>query len=162
VRFARRVAQAVAIVGWLYGWFLLRGVRSEYAVGDLGAAPRGLLLLLILTTFVAIATAVAAASRVPAWPYMAIATAILIATGILLAQYFPLRDYAVRHGGISIDFGEVVTVALRNRSPAGVVISTAIPTLLLFSGLSGLILRMVPPPSPARPNPTRPPGGNAA
>ena len=162
MRIARQVALTAAIVGWLYGWFLLRGVRNEYAAGDLGPAPRSLLLLLILTTFVAIATAVAAGSRLPAWPYMAVATAILIVVVILLAQYFPLRDYAVRHGGIRITPGEVVTVALRNRSPAGVVVSTAVPMLLLLSGLSGLMLRRIPPPRPTRPNPIHPPGGDAA
>jgi hypothetical protein len=162
LRIARQVALTVALVAWLYGWFLLRGVRDEYAVGDLGAAPRGLLLLLVLTTFVAIATAVAAGLRMPAWPYMAVLTAVLIVVGILLAQYLPLRDYALRHGGPSIRLGKVVTLALRNRSPVGVVVSTAMPMLLLLSGLSGLVLRRIPPPRPARPDPIHPPGGDAA
>jgi hypothetical protein len=161
VRVARRVALAAAIAGWIYGWFLLRGVRNEYAEDRLGAAPRGLLLLLVLTTFVTIATAAAAWLRASAWPYMAMGAAVLIVVDILLAQYFPLREIAAR-SRVSIDLGEVVTVALRNRSPAEVVVATAIPTLLLLSGLSGLILHRIPPRRPARPNPTPPPGPDAA
>lgn len=160
---ARRVALVASTLGWLYGWFLLRGVRNEYAVGDLGPAPSGLLFLLIVITFVTIATALTAGIRVPFWPWMAIGSAILVVAGILLAQYFPLHDYYARHGGSPVDLGEVVTVALRNRTPAGIVISTGIPMLLLLSGLSGLMLRRVPPRRrPVRPAPTQPPGPGGA
>ena len=156
---ARRVALFASVLGWLYGWFLLRGVRNEYAVGDLGKAPAGLLLLLILITFVTIATAVAAGVRTSVWPYMAVASAVLVVVGILLAQYFPLHDYAARHGGVPVGLGEVVTVALRNRTPAGIVVSSGIPMLLLLSGLSGLMLRR---PRPVRRAPTQPPGPGSA
>lgn len=155
---ARRVALFTSVLGWLYGWFLLRGVRNEYAAGDLGKAPSGLLLLLILTTFLTIATAVGAGMRVPGWPYMAIGAAVLIVVGILLSQYFPLHDYYARHGGSEVGLGEVVTVALRNRTPAGIVVATGVPMLLLLSGLSGLMLRR----SPSRPIPTQPPNPGTA
>jgi len=159
VTVARRVALAASTLGWLYGWFLLRGVRNEYAAGDLGPAPPGLLILLILITFVTIGTALAAGIRVPLWSWMAIGAAVLIVAGILLAQYFPLHDYSARHGSFPVGLGEVVTVALRNRTPAGIVVSTGIPMLLLLSGLSGLMLRRVPPrPRPIRPAPIQPPG----
>jgi hypothetical protein len=150
-------------LGWLYGWFLLRGVRNEYAAGDLGPTPPGLLLLLILITFVTIGTALAAGIRVPFWPWMAMGSAVLIVAGILLAQYFPLHDYSARHGGFAVGLGDVVTVALRNRTPAGIIVSTGIPMLLLLSGLSGLMLRRVPPHRPpVRPAPIRPPGSFGA
>lgn len=144
---ARRVAILAAIAGWAYGWFLLRGVRSEYGP-PLNNPPVGLLILLILLTFVCISTAIVAGMRLRAWPFMAVASGIGLLAAILAAQYFPLRDYAASQGAAGVGLGEVVTVALRNRSPAGVVVATAIPTLLILSGLSGLILRNIPPPRP--------------
>jgi hypothetical protein len=161
VTIARRVALLASVVGWVYGWFLLRGVRYEYAVGDLGPAPPGLLLLLIFTTFVAIATAVSAGMKIRSWPYMAIGTAVLVAAGILLAQYFPLRDYYARHGGAPVTLGTVVTVVLRNRTSAGIVVATAVPMLLLLSGLSGLMFRRTPV-RPVRIPTTRPPTTGSA
>jgi hypothetical protein len=151
---ARRVAVLAGIAGWAYGWFLLRGVRNEYGP-PLGGPPAGLLVLLLLLTFVCIATAFVAGMRLRAWPLMAVASGAFLLAGILAAQYFPLRDYAASQGGGAIGLGHVVTVALRNRTPAGVVVTTAIPTLLVLSGLSGLLLRAVPPPRP-RPAPTPP------
>ncbi|MGH2687854.1 MAG: hypothetical protein ACRDKW_03465, partial [Actinomycetota bacterium] len=144
---ARRVAVPAGIAGWAYGWFLLRGVRSEYGPplgGPLGGAPAGLLVLLLLLTFVCIATAIVAGMRLRAWPVMAIASGVFLLAGVLAAQYVPLRDYAASQGAGPVGLGEVVTVALRNRSPAGVVVTTAIPTLLVLSGMSGVILRAVP------------------
>jgi hypothetical protein len=161
VTVARRVALAASVLGWLYGWFLLRGVRNEYAAGDLGTTPSGLLLLLILITFVMIVTAVSAGMRVAAWPYMAIAAAVLVVVGMLLAQYFPLQDYYARHGGARVGLREVVTVALRNRTPAGIVVSTGIPMLLLLSGLSGIMLGR-PGARPIRPASTQPPSPGSA
>jgi hypothetical protein len=138
-----------AVIGWLYGWFLLRGVRNEYSVGDLGPAPPALLLVLLLTTFVTIGTAVVAGLRLRGWPVASVAAGLLLVVGILLAQYFPLRSYTERHRTqATVTLGEVVTVALRNRTPIGVVIATGTPMLLVLSGLSGLMLRSVPPRPP--------------
>jgi hypothetical protein len=153
---ARRVAIPAGIAGWAYGWFLLRGVRGEYGP-PLGGPPAGLLVLLLLLTFVCLATAIVAGMRLRAWPGMAIASGLFLIVGVLAAQYAPLRDYAASQGAGPVGLGEVVTVALRNRSRAGVVVTTAIPTLLVLSGLSGLILRAGPPPRP-RPSPVPPEG----
>jgi hypothetical protein len=151
-----------AVIGWLYGWFLLRGVRNEYAAGDLGPAPPALLVFLLLVTFVTIATAVVAGMRMRAWPLTSIAAGVLLVVGILLAQYVPLHSYAERHrAGAAITLSEVVTVALRNRTPAGIVIATATPMLLL-SGLSGLMLRRLPPRPPARLEPPAEPSPDSA
>lgn len=151
---ARRVAGIAAFVAWLYSWYLLRNVRLEYGGGEIGSMPSWLVLLLALNALATLGTAMAAWLRLPAWPVLAIATGLLFVIGIVSGHYAVMSstlDAFARAGAEvvgKVRISDAVRAALRTRGPLHLVLVTAVPTLLVLSGASGL-LRLGPRRAPA-------------
>lgn len=141
---ARRVAIPVAFAGWIYSWVFFREVRSEYE-SSAAAAPLTILLVMGAVTTILIATAITAAMRSPLWPPLAVAGAVAFAALVIGGQLSTMQaalDFAARGGNArSVTIGEAFDAALRSRSPAGVGLVTAMPTVLALSGITGLVLR---------------------
>ncbi|MGH2704156.1 MAG: hypothetical protein ACRDJ4_03400 [Actinomycetota bacterium] len=147
----RRVALAFSLFAWVYSWYLLRGVRFEYAGGLIGDMPPWLILLLAATALATLGTTVFAAMRVGAWPWLAIASGILLVTAIVGSHYGVMASTVAEfeRAGANIvgkvGLGNAVQAALRTRGTFHLIVVVVLPTVLLLSGISELVAR---PPAP--------------
>lgn len=141
----RTIAIPTAFLGWLYGWYLLRGVRNEYAPGDLGPLPAWLVLLLASLTFVTIATAIAAGMRAGIWPLLAVTSGLAMVAAVLASQYSVMHDFVEARGGRGqqpvLTLPDVVNAALRDRAPLDIVLVSGIPTILVLAGIGQWLRR---------------------
>lgn len=133
---ARRVAIITGFAGWLYSWYLIRGIRNEYSPGDIGKMPPWLLLLMALTSTLLIGTSVSAGIRIPVWPLVSVGAGLALVSLIFLGQLSYMRSAAPT---LTPSFSDAVSAALRVRTPFSVaVFVTGIPTLLVLSGITGV------------------------
>ncbi|MFN2609267.1 MAG: hypothetical protein ABR507_00095 [Actinomycetota bacterium] len=132
----RVIAAASAFVGWVYSWYLLRGVRNFYAEGDVGTQPFWLVLLLGLTTTALIATTLTAGTRFRGWPYLSIGSGAGLFGSIILSQFAMLGS--VGAGSLANAFD----LAFRTRTTLSVAVFIAgIPCMLVLSGITFLLRR---------------------
>lgn len=132
---ARRVAMIAGFAGWIYSWYLIRGIRNEYSPGDIGKMPPWLLLLMAVTSTLLIGTSVSAGIRIPVWPFISAGSGLALVSLIFLGQLSVMRSAAPMQ---TPSFPDAVRAALRVRTPFGVAVFVAgIPTLLVLSGITG-------------------------
>lgn len=144
MKWARLVALITAVVGWIYSWIVFRQVRSEHQLGD-ASLPGWLLILMGTASTVLIATAFLAYFRSWVWAPLALASGILFFSMIVLGQLSVMQsalDFARSQGAEArtVTFMDAARAALRLRSTAGAVVVAGVPTLLVLSGLTGLVL----------------------
>ena len=133
---ARRVAMIFGFVGWIYSWYLIRGIRNEYSPGDIGKMPPWLLLLMVATSTFLIGTSVTAGLRLPVWPFVSAGGGLLLMSLIFLGQLSVMRSAAPTQ---TPSISDAVRAALRVRTPFGVAVFVAgIPTVLVLSGITGV------------------------
>lgn len=148
---ARRLASLLALAGWIYSWLIFRGVRNEYAAGDIGGIPAWLTALLAITTTLLIGTLVTAAINIPVWTALAVVAGFFMLAAVVGGHYGVMNSALAAVGRPSAGVGDAVRATLRTRSALEVVLISGLPTLLVLSGLSGLILpRLSAPGSVAR------------
>jgi hypothetical protein len=130
----RRLATLAGLAGWLYSWFVIRGVRSEYAVGDLGTMPVWLLVVMALSSTILIAAALSAAMRAGLWPSLSVAAGLALFCLIVFGQLAVMRS-ASRIARPSV--ADALTAAARVRGPvhAGLFM-VAIPAVLVVAGIT--------------------------
>jgi hypothetical protein len=136
---ARALTAITAFVGWLYSWALIRAIRSDFAVGDLGGLPLWLIVLMGVSSSALIAASLAAAMRAGLWPLLA-ATA-----GLTLFLLVVLGQLALMKGVPSVQdpsFGDALRAAVRVRTrlAAGFWV-VGVPTGLVLLGLAGFALK---------------------
>lgn len=142
----RRFSAFVAFVGWVYTWAVLRSLRAEHADVD-KRLPAWLTLLMVGATTVMIGTALSAVLRAQVWSLLAVAAAFVFVALVVGGQRSVMQgalDFiAASEGGepTSVGWGDAVRGALRERTPAGLVAVSAVPTLLVLGGMSGLALQ---------------------
>jgi hypothetical protein len=141
MKLARRLAALAALGGWIYSWYLFRGVRNEYASGDLGPMPSWLVLVLGLTTTGLIACSIAAWMRVPLWPLLAVGSAVVFLIAIVGSQQAVMQAVVdTKFGGVArVSIGSAVNASLRIRSAAEVILIAVVPTMLTLTALSDWI-----------------------
>ena len=133
---ARRVAMIAGFAGWIYSWYLIRGIRNEYSPGDIGKMPPWLLVLMALTSTLLIGTSVSAGIRIPVWPFISAGAGLALVSLVFLGQLSYMRSAASTQTPSLFD---AVRAALRVRTPFGVAVFVAgIPTLLVLSGITGI------------------------
>lgn len=136
---ARRVAIILSLIAWVYAWYLFRGVRIEYATGLIGEMPRWLLILFALTTTTLIASMIGAGMRLGFWPLLTIGGALGFAIAVLGAHFGLMTSVidVLGDGGRRPSLGVVVGEVLRTRDTFEVVLISALPTILLLTGITG-------------------------
>lgn len=139
----RRVAAIVALIAWIYSWDLFRRFRIEYAGGVIGAMPRWLLVMFGLSTTSLIAAMIVAKMRVWFWPAAAVSGSLFFAAGVIGGHYALMNSIIQTAGGgtRSATITDALNEALRTRSGIELVLITALPTLLLLAGGTGLLWR---------------------
>lgn len=138
MNFPRVFTVIAGFAGWLYSWFVIRGVRNEYSAGDLGPMPLGVLIVLGLVSTSLIAAFVLAGTRSRAWPFLAIVSGPLLGVGTVLAQWFVMRHPLGSRASLSDAF----TAALNSRSGLEITLFIAfIPTSLVLAGAAELLSR---------------------
>ncbi len=142
----RKVVVLVAFVAWIYSWFLLRGVRGEYAPGSLGPIPGWLIALLGVALVVTLGACVSAAMRLPIWPWLALAGAVLLAASVLGSHYGVMSSVleAFARGGAQVPdrvtLADAARAALRTRGPLHLALVVAMLALLALAGATGAVL----------------------
>jgi hypothetical protein len=131
-----------SLIGWVYSWYVFRGVRVEYASDLIGAMPRWLVVLFGVTTTVLIATMISAGMRLNFWPALAIAASFGFVIGLLGGHYGVMTSIieTIGDGVARPSLANVFEETLRNRSAVEVTLIAAVPTILLLSGLTGWLL----------------------
>lgn len=142
----RRAVVLLGLVGWLYSWYLFRGVRNEYLGATLGPIPTWLIALLGVATTALIATAVTAGFRSRIWPALSAFAGIALAASVLFSQFAVMNSVLEFIGSQGSSAGratiaDAFRAALRSRGALEIVIVTAVPTLLVLGGASGWVLR---------------------
>ncbi len=133
---ARRVAMIAGFVGWIYSWYLIRGIRNEFLPGDIGRMPGWLLVLMALTSTLLIGTSVSTGIRIPVWPFISAGSGLALVSLIFLGQLSYMQSAAPTQAP---SLSDAVRAALRVRTPLGVAVFVAgIPTLLVLSGITGM------------------------
>lgn len=132
-----------ALVAWIYSWDLFRRFRIEYSVGAIGLMPRWLLVLFGLTTTALIAAMIVAKMRVRFWPAAALGGSAFFAAAVIGGHYALMNSiiHSVGGGTTRATVADALNEALRTRSGTELVLITALPTLLLLAGLTGLLWR---------------------
>ncbi|MGH2732772.1 MAG: hypothetical protein ACRDJG_07525 [Actinomycetota bacterium] len=142
----RKVVVPVALGAWIYSWFLLRGVRAEYVPGSLGPIPGWLIALLGLALVVTLGACVSAAMRLPVWPWLALAGAVLLAASVLGSHYgvmsSVLKAFARSGARVSdrVTLADAARAALRTRGPLHLALVGAMLALLALAGATGAVL----------------------
>lgn len=133
----------VALVAWIYSWDLFRRFRIEYADGLIGVMPRWLLIVFGVTTTLLVAAAFLAKMRVWFWPAAAVAGSAAFPTGVI-GGHFALMNSIIETAGVGTTratIADAFNEALRTRSLFELVLISALPTVLLLAGLTGLLWR---------------------
>ncbi|HVE76311.1 MAG TPA: hypothetical protein VND22_06045 [Actinomycetota bacterium] len=125
----RRIAILAALVGWVYSWYLFRGVRNEFQVGSRSLAPSWLVLMLVASSTVLIAAAIAAGIKLKVWPLLVVAGGIAMFLSVVLAQFAVMRAFSPE-----VTLGEALSASFRTRSVVGAFFISAVPALLVVSG----------------------------
>ncbi len=142
----RKVVVLVAFVAWLYSWFLLRGVRGEYAPGSLGPIPGWLIGLVGLALLVTLGACITAAMRLPAWPWLSLAGAAVLAASILGSHYGVMSSVleVFARAGAQVPDGvtlaDAARAALRTRGPLHLALVAAVLAFLTLAGATGAVL----------------------
>ena len=137
---ARRLAAGMAFVTWIFCWSVLHGARSFFSSPAPGI-PTWLVALLGAVLFTTISTGVTAVMRIPAWPWLAMASAVLLMAAMLGAHYAELRATAeavTRAGGHAT--GATIASALRRLFKSGIVqvlFFVVSPIILMATGIMG-------------------------
>lgn len=133
----------VALIAWIYSWDLFRRFRIEYSGGVIGVMPRWLLVLFGLTTTALIATMIVAKMRIWVWPASALGGSVFFAAGVIGGHYALMNSIieTAGDGTTRATLNDALNEALRTRSGIELVLITALPTLLLLAGLTGLLWR---------------------
>lgn len=136
---ARALTAITAFVGWLYSWALIRAIRSDFAVGDLGGLPLWLILLMGVSSSALIAASLAAAMRAGSWPLFA------GVGGLSLFLLVVLGQLAIMKGVPTVQdpsFSDALRAAVRVRTglAAGFWV-VGVPTGLVLLGLAGFTLK---------------------
>jgi hypothetical protein len=140
VRWPRRVAITVSIIGWMYSWFLFRRTRSEYLLTH-ASPPLWLLLLMGALSTLLIATAIVAGMRAGIWPALAVGAGVAFVAMVVLGQMSVMQnavDFA-DPGATTVGLGDAFRASIRERSPLGAAVIAGVPITLLLSGLTGAI-----------------------
>lgn len=139
MRSVRRLAMAVAFLTWVYCWELLHGA-SRYLAG-FGGVPGWLGAAVGLAILSTAATVVIGAMRVPLWPWLAVAGALLVVVAAIGVQFAELHATAValRHLALparSVTLGR----ALHNEFQLGagdLIFFIVAPVMLVATGIMG-------------------------
>lgn len=138
--FPRRIVILIAVVGWIYSWWILRGVRAEYVTGQIGAMPGWLLILLGGTTTLLLAAAVTAGLRSPVWRLLAAAGGVGLVASMFGSQYGVMRSTVdVLAPGASIDLADAVRAVFRSRGSVEIALLFGLSTLLILAGVTGYL-----------------------
>lgn len=142
MKIARRVAVVAVVAAWLYSWSLFRGVRAEFAATST-AIPTPLILLMGgISTFL-IATGIVAGLKARIWPALAVIAGVLFALLVVTAQHSVMQnalEFAARSSGggaRSVPWDFAAQAALRSRGVVGAIFVTAVPLLMVLSGITG-------------------------
>lgn len=155
VKAARIVAGVVAAIGWVYSWYLFRGIRNQYARVDIGSMPLWLLIIMGLTSTALIATTVMVMLRAEVWSKLSIAAGGLLFVAIVMAPFALMSSYESQGSdGVRkcANFGPAsceqpanlasafkAVFATRSALSAAVFVA-GVPTILVLCGSSGLLL----------------------
>ncbi|MGH9196318.1 MAG: hypothetical protein ACRD1T_11330 [Acidimicrobiia bacterium] len=137
---ARRFAILIALVSWIYSWWILRGVRAEYATGQIGSMPLWLLILLGGATTLLLATAVTAGLRSPAWPLFAAIGGVALVAGVFGSQYGLMKsavDVLAPTANVNVD--DAVRSVFRSRGAVEITGLFGLSTLLILAGATGYL-----------------------
>ncbi|MGH7426240.1 MAG: hypothetical protein ACREJP_08735, partial [Candidatus Methylomirabilales bacterium] len=143
----------------LFSWYWIRGVRQEYAGGDIGPMPPWLILLFGAAVLATSGCALAAWMRIPAWRVLALVSAAALIAVVLGGQYAAMSSYVeTLHsegaGVRPVGLGDALR-AVQGRGGLELALVAGIPALLVLGGLMGWL-------SPEAPRAARPEGGGAA
>ncbi|MGI8425624.1 MAG: hypothetical protein ACR2FO_01960 [Actinomycetota bacterium] len=127
---------AASFAGWLYSWYIIRGVRRVYSVRDAGGMPTWLLVLMALTSTALIATTVCSGMRLSVWPAISMGAGVALLALIVGSQLAVMSSFF----GYSVSIGRAFSESIQTRSPVYVAIFIAgLPALMVMSGLRGLL-----------------------
>lgn len=138
--FARGTVMTAGLVGAIYTWFLFRGLSSELEVLT-GGHPLYLSVLMVALSTLLVATVFGAGMRVPVWPWLAIASALVFLALVFLGQLAVMQAAArAAEPGVGIPPSFVIGEIARTRGSLSLAVTVLVPLLLLMSAVSGLML----------------------
>lgn len=140
MRAARSFVIVVALVAWIYSWWLFRGVRAEYTTGEVGSMPGWLLVLLGGTTTALVATAVAAWLRAPAWPLLALAGSVGLVASVVGSQYGVMKSAVdALAPGTPLALTDAVRALVRTRGSFEIALISGLSMFLLLGGVTAYL-----------------------
>ncbi|HEU5001462.1 MAG TPA: hypothetical protein VFW71_01610 [Actinomycetota bacterium] len=138
----RRLAAGTAFLTWIFCYSLLHDAEQFYSHKQVTKGlPGWLVVVLGLSLFITIATAVSALIKLPLWPWLAMAGGLIVVGATLATHWAALHSAAtaLRAAG-SPHPAEGFGAAVRESLKAGVLpvfFSTAAPVVLVATGLMG-------------------------
>lgn len=148
----RALISVAAFAAWIYSWLLVRAVRTEFAVLQIGRIPVWLLILLGVTSTALIATSVGIWLRAGFWPIVSTLAGLLLFVSVVVSQYavidatFTSEFVPAETRDDRPTIAEAFDSTLRRNvdgQPRGAVnlavFVAGIPSLLFLSGLSGML-----------------------
>jgi hypothetical protein len=136
----RRLTVVLAFFTWIFTFTLLHDAQDFFKVGTTGGIPTWLVALLGLALIASVGTVATGAIRLPLWPWLAIATAVLVVLGTLGAHAAALQaryHQVVRAGlrprpvGLGAALGEASSGAVH------LFFFIIAPVLLIAAGIFG-------------------------
>ncbi|MEO7803091.1 MAG: hypothetical protein ABIS18_01230 [Actinomycetota bacterium] len=148
----RALTSIAAFAAWIYSWLLVRAVRTEFQVLQLGRIPVWLLVLLGATSTALIGTAVSIWLRTKWWPMVSTLAGALLFASIVISQYAVIDAKFTGDQGttqinqdrptLSSAFASTLRTKVGGEARSAVnlaIFVAGIPFLLFLSGLAGML-----------------------
>lgn len=137
----RRLAAGTAFFTWIFCYSLLHDAEQFYSHKQVTKGMPGWLVVVVgLSLFLTIGTTVTALIKLPLWPWLAMASAVVVVGATLATHWAALHSAATAVHSVGGHADDSLGAAVKESLRAGVLpvfFSTAAPVVLFATGVMG-------------------------